>query len=108
MWLCTCRDPKRRRDWCKHALAVALLCSCVEYRACPPLDPDQPIPYVLTPLGEAAAQVAAPPAHVHYCASCAHGKGESFAAWECSDAACGLDAEAWWPRCYYERHEAEV
>jgi hypothetical protein len=61
-WPCTCQDYARRRDWCKHALAVALLRKCEAYEArhapiplpVPPLDPDAPIPFVLTPKALAA------------------------------------------------------
>jgi hypothetical protein len=70
-WQCTCKDWERRRDLCKHILSVRLLEACqrraVQERralgrhvrpapACaPPEGADAPIPYVLTPAGEAAA-----------------------------------------------------
>jgi len=34
-WPCTCKDFERRQDWCKHALAVALLKRCQEEAATP-------------------------------------------------------------------------
>ena len=59
-WHCTCPDHKRRGDWCKHGLAVALLKRCQERQAAPVplalipfpiagnLDPDAQIGYDLT------------------------------------------------------------
>jgi hypothetical protein len=35
VWPCTCKDHERRRDWCKHALAIALLRRCQESTAAP-------------------------------------------------------------------------
>jgi hypothetical protein len=42
-WTCSCPDHQRRQDWCKHALAAAIV-----RRLGPALDPDAPIPYALT------------------------------------------------------------
>jgi hypothetical protein len=54
-WSCTCPDYERRQDWCKHALAAAIVKRLGSGRPPAPipfprptLDPDAPIPYVLT------------------------------------------------------------
>src|SRR5215210_1191787 len=35
-WVCECQDYKRRQQWCKHGLAVALLRRCQEQAETPP------------------------------------------------------------------------
>ncbi len=59
-WWCTCPDHQRRANWCKHALAAAIIRRIGEGAAPPPppvafpeprpdaLDPDAPISYELT------------------------------------------------------------
>jgi hypothetical protein len=70
-WVCLCQDFIKRGGPCKHALAVQLLRAALRREArlqaamprrpepalacAPPLDVDRPIPYTLTPAGEAAA-----------------------------------------------------
>ncbi len=95
-WVCTCKDFERRHDWCKHALAVALLRRCQEAGGTPP--PPAPIPFPterysldtrfeLTEAGAAyldtlAASEPAPPAACrHLCPRChkAHGHAEPCA-----------------------------
>jgi len=61
---CSCPDYQQRGGPCKHALAVRVLQACEAQDQTAPcrgqdadildLDPDAPIPYVLTPQGEAA------------------------------------------------------
>jgi hypothetical protein len=49
-WVCSCPDHQRRQDWCKHALAAAIVRRLASGRPLPrpARDPDAPIPYVLT------------------------------------------------------------
>jgi hypothetical protein len=71
---CTCPDYRQRGGPCKHAIAVRLLQACerAEQRAqaapanvipfpTPALDPDAPIPYVLTDKALAALDAAPTP-----------------------------------------------
>jgi hypothetical protein len=56
VWVCNCKDFQQRGGPCKHALAVQLFQMCEQREQAdnviafptPTLDPDAPIPYVLT------------------------------------------------------------
>ena len=69
VWVCTCQDFQRRGGPCKHAIAVLILRECEARERGPELppiplpfvelDPDAPIPFVLTDRALAATAAVA-------------------------------------------------